>query len=68
MEGELRCDFKMFGRITDEGLIEVKCNTDRHRHGKDVVVFHYFDPVTAQLKDTQIFRDPASLFANNQEV
>lgn len=62
MEGDLRCEFKLFGRLTDDGLLEVKCNTDRHAHGKGVVVFHYFDLNTGNMKDTRIFREPAPLF------
>jgi hypothetical protein len=63
---DLRCDHKMFGRITEDGLLEVKCNSDRCGHMRGTVVLHLFDPATGTLKDTKTYREPNSLF-NHKE-
>jgi hypothetical protein len=66
MDGELRCPVKLHGLITEDGLLEVKCNSSRCGHGSGVVVLHYFDPHTGQLKETKTFREPASLFSTKE--
>lgn len=59
---ELRCPVKLLGRITQEGLIELKCNSNRCGAGRGVVVLHRWDPTTGLLKETEKYRDPGSLF------
>lgn len=59
---ELRCPSKMFGILTDEGLLEVKCNSARCGHDSATVVLHYFDPATMLLKETKTYKEPSSLF------
>ena len=65
-ELELRCPVKLLGRVTDDGLVELKCNSSRCGHERGVVVLHYFDPTTGLLKSTEKYRDPESMFTKER--
>jgi hypothetical protein len=56
---ELRCPNGIkFGELID-GLIEVKCRSNRCGAGAGVIVLHRFDPLTGELVDTKRFREVA---------
>lgn len=59
---ELRCPGRLYGVITDEGLIEVKCRSYKCGASPEVVVFHYFDPETQEITKTKKFQDAKVLF------
>lgn len=64
---ELRCTSRLHGILTEEGLLEIKCRSSKCGARKGVVVMHYFDPETWELKDTRHFQDPITKFESNQE-
>lgn len=66
---ELRCDWKMHGKI-DGNVMEVKCQSSRCGAKSGVVVLHYFDLENGKLIDTKVFQDANNahnLFTNNKE-
>ena len=54
---ELRCPGTLHALLKD-GLIEVKCHHWRCTQGKDVSVFHLYDPMTGDLVRTEYYKDP----------
>ena len=61
MAVELRCDKRLHGVLTDEGVLEISCRSALCGHRNGVVVIHQFDPVTGELLDTRYYKDPATL-------
>lgn len=55
---ELRCGNKKFGELTDEGAIEVKCQSKFCGAAPGIIVLHRFSPMTGELLKTSRFRDP----------
>jgi hypothetical protein len=56
---ELRCDNHiLFGRVID-GLLDVKCRSNRCGAATGVVVIHRFDIHTGRIIETKRFKDPA---------
>lgn len=62
MEVELRCSGSLHGILTTEGLIERKCHSYKCGASSEVVVLHYFDPITGTLVKTNKYRDAKILF------
>jgi hypothetical protein len=62
MEVELRCTGSLHGILTSEGLIERKCHSYKCGASSEVVVLHYFDPITGALVKTNRYRDAKILF------
>lgn len=56
---ELRCNSRIIGIVTENGLLEVKCNAKHCGAQKGVVVLHYISLETGELKETRKFRDPS---------
>ena len=54
---ELRCDGGMLHGILKNGLLEIKCHHIRCTKGTRAV-FHYYDPQTGVLRNTEVFNDP----------
>lgn len=54
---ELRCESKLHGITTDDGFVEVKCNSRFCGAGPGVVVLHKFDLHTGAVKTTR-YREP----------
>ena len=54
---ELRCDTKLHGVLHD-GILEIKCRSNRCGAGPDVVVLHQFNILTGELIKTLTFREP----------
>lgn len=61
MAVELRCDKRLHGILTDDGVLEISCRSALCGHVNGAVVIHRFDCMTGELIDTRIFKDPASL-------
>jgi hypothetical protein len=56
---DLRCESGiLFGRLVDDGYLEVKCRSHRCGAGPGVVVLHRFDPLNGELIGTYRYRDP----------
>jgi hypothetical protein len=61
MANELRCpNRKLFG-IIDDGVIEVKCNSNRCGARSGVVILHRFDIHTGNFLETKVFLDPSTM-------
>ena len=59
MAVELRCDKRLHGVLTDDGVLEVACRSALCGHEPGVVVIHRFDAATGELLGTKMYRDPA---------
>jgi hypothetical protein len=57
--GELRCNSKKHGVVTDEKLLEIKCDSRFCGARKGVIVLHLFDMTTGELVRTVQFKNPA---------
>lgn len=56
---ELRCDKRLHGVLTDDGVIEISCRSALCGHKAGVVVIHRFDVRNGgKLIDTKMYRDP----------
>ncbi len=58
---ELRCDKRLHGVLTDDGVIEVSCRSALCGHRDGTVVIHRFDAKTGELIDTKYYKDPNEL-------
>lgn len=54
---ELRCEKRLHGRLTDDGVLEVACRSALCGHRDGVVVIHRFDAQTGELIGTNRYRD-----------
>jgi hypothetical protein len=61
---ELRCDKRLHGVLTDDGILEVSCRSALCGHVDGTVVIHRFDVNTGELIDTKMYKDPAMLVDN----
>lgn len=55
---DLRCGSGILHGVLDDGVIEVKCKSQRCGHASGTVVLHQFDAGTGQLVRTLKFTDP----------
>lgn len=55
---DLRCESKKHGVVTDDGLLEIKCDSRFCGAGKGKVVLHLFHPETGELVRTIQFKNP----------
>lgn len=58
---ELRCDKRLHGVLTDDGVLEVSCRSALCGHVEGQVVIHRFDVTSGRLLGTRIYKDPGSL-------
>jgi len=66
MATELRCDKRLHGILTDDGILEISCRSALCGHRDGVVVIHRFDCLTGKFIDTKFYKDPAGLTAKEQ--
>ena len=66
MSVELRCDKRLHGILTDDGVVEVSCRSALCGHVDGNVVIHRFDAITGVLLDTKRYKDPAGLTKKEQ--
>lgn len=64
---ELRCDGKLHGVVVKDGLLEIKCRSNRCGAKPGVVVLHIFNPSTGDLVETKKFQDPKVLFSKEEQ-
>lgn len=56
---DLRCDNGiLFGNIIEEGVVEVKCKSNRCGHRPGVVILHRFSTSTGELLNTLKYQEP----------
>jgi hypothetical protein len=59
---DLRCDNKLHGVLitasTDEGVVEVKCQSRWCGAGRGVVVLHRFSTQSGKMMETRKYRQP----------
>ena len=55
---DLRCHHKLHGRVLDNGLIEVACDSRMCGKRAGIVVLHRFDAVTGEVVETLKFKAP----------
>lgn len=65
---DLHCGNKLHGRILDNGLIEVACQSRMCGKEAGVVVLHRFDPLTRELIETLRFKQPPNQPHKEEEV
>lgn len=58
---ELRCDKRLHGILTDDGVLEVACRSALCGHVNGAVVIHRFDATTGRFLGTSIYKDPSTL-------
>jgi hypothetical protein len=58
---ELRCEKRLHGVLTEDGVIEISCRSHLCGHRDGAVVIHKFDAVTGDFLETKIYKDPATL-------
>lgn len=54
----LRCDHALYGLLTDERWLEVKCKRRACGYQKGLVVLHTIDIKSGQVVSTKRFTDP----------
>lgn len=57
---EVRCDNGILFGIIEDGVLEVRCRSNRCGHEAGTVVLHQFDLKTGEQKGTLQFKDPAN--------
>lgn len=57
MSIELRCDKRLHGVLTDDGVIEISCRSALCGHRDGVVVIHQFDANTGEFLHTRYYKD-----------
>lgn len=55
---DLRCDSSLYGRLTDERWLEVRCRRRACGYVKGTVILHTIDIKTGEVVHTDRFRDP----------
>lgn len=54
----LRCDHTLFGQLTDDRWLEVKCKRRACGYYKGISIFHTIDITTGKVVSTKRFADP----------
>ena len=63
---DIRCPHKKFAELSEDGLLEIKCQSKFCGAEPGVVVLHRFDAMTGNLVDTKRFRDPGPVAATEE--
>lgn len=64
---EVRCNSRILGIFTADGLLEIKCPSRGCGAGKGVVVFHYVNIETGQVVSTKKYQDPDRIFPTGKK-
>lgn len=65
---DMRCNSKMHGRLTDDGLFEVSCGSAFCGKKPGVVVLHRFNVKTGELVETKKYKDTPKVNKRNRRV
>lgn len=55
---ELRCEGTLYGRLTDNRWLEVKCKRRRCGFKPGIIILHTIDTTTGKVTRTKIFAEP----------
>lgn len=66
MNVELRCDKRLHGVLTDDGVLEIACRSALCGHEPGVLVIHRFNGDTGELIDTKRYRDAVTVMRKEQ--
>lgn len=55
---DLRCSNTLYGRLTDNRWLEVKCKRRACGYAKGLVILHTIDITTGEVTKTRRFSDP----------
>lgn len=55
---DLRCEGTLYGRLTDNRWLEVKCKRSQCGYRKGKVILHTIDVTTGQVVSTRKFAEP----------
>ena len=55
---DLRCDNTLYGRLTDNRWLEVKCKRRACGYKKGTVILHTIDTTTGKVTKTRRFSEP----------
>jgi hypothetical protein len=58
---ELRCDSRLHGVLTDDGVLEIACRSQFCGHEPGVLIVHRFDAETGLLIDTKRYKDATTV-------
>lgn len=58
---ELRCDHELYGRLTDERWLEVKCRRRACGFTKGSILLHTIDLKTGKVVATRQFANPTNI-------
>ena len=61
MPTELRCDKRLHGVLTDDGVLEVSCRSALCGHRDGVVVIHRFDASSGEFLSTKFYKDASEV-------
>jgi hypothetical protein len=64
----LRCDHALYGLLTDERWLEVKCKRRACGYQKGLVVLHTIDITSGKVVSTKRFTDPRITKENTDAV
>lgn len=67
MAVELRCEKRLHGVLTDDGLLEISCRSALCGHKDGNVVIHVFNCLTGELVNTRTYKDPATLINEKEK-
>lgn len=65
---DLRCDNNLYGRLTDNRWLEVKCKRRACGYVKGTVVLHTIDTTTGKVTDTRRFANPSNQKRRGQDA
>jgi hypothetical protein len=58
---ELRCDKRLHGVLTNDGVLEISCRSHLCGHRDGVVVIHRFDATTGAFLETKFYKDASEV-------
>jgi len=62
---DLRCEGTLYGRLTDDRWLEVKCKRRSCGYAKGMVILHTIDIKTGQVVGTKVFAEPRNRRSGN---
>lgn len=65
---DLRCDNNLYGRLTDNRWLEVKCKRRACGYIKGTVVLHTIDITTGKVTATRRFANPSTQNRRGQDA
>lgn len=57
---ELRCPSRILHGVLHDGVLEVRCKSNRCGHAAGTIVIHRFDVLSGELVETNKYTDPVA--------